>query len=215
MSSNIPNNKYNRFFNEEVYKNVPKGAEVLDVGCWNGDLANKLINVKHCKVDGIEINKQAIKNAKKNGIKNIFEVDLNCRRNELKNIKKKYDCIILADIIEHLLDPEDFLISIRGLLKKDGILVISTPNIAFILYRVKLLFGIFDYVDAPGVMDKTHTRFFTISSLINILKSCKYDVRRCYGFSAVQNKYFFLRILSIIIPSLFGIQILLLGKNFQ
>lgn len=205
--------KYDHLINPEVYKHITSESYVLDVGCWKGELGHVLISKKNCSVDGVEINKKAIVDAKKNGIKHIYKVDLNFESIKLSSIKGKYDYIILADVIEHLLHPEEVLAILQKKLKKNGKLIISTPNIAFILFRFKLLFGKFDYVNGPGVMDITHTRFFTIDSLKKTLKTIGYEVETCYGYSIVKNHFFFLRYLSQIFPKLFGIQILLVATR--
>jgi hypothetical protein len=71
-------------------------------------------------------------------------------------------------VIEHLYDPAVVLKKVKPLLKKDGLVIISTPNIANWLVRLRLLFGLFDYKD-EGVMDKTHIRFFTLKSLKKLI----------------------------------------------
>src|SRR5262245_3365506 len=89
----------------------------------------------------------------------------------------EYDCIIFADVLEHLPDPAAVLRRYRAALKRDGTMIISVPNVANIFIRLSLLFGRFDYADR-GILDRTHLRFFTLRSLKQLLQECGLDIRR-------------------------------------
>jgi SAM-dependent methyltransferase len=94
---------------------------------------------------------------------------------------QKFDIIIFSDVLEHLYDPVGVIKSYKSLLKQDGTIVLSVPNIANIFSRIALLFGFFNYSET-GVMDKTHIRFFNRKNLKQLAKesdlkivSQKYD----------------------------------------
>jgi hypothetical protein len=83
-------------------------------------------------------------------------------------------------VIEHLSEPERFLISMRNASRHPAyearpIFVLSTPNVAFAAIRANLLLGRFTYADR-GIMDVTHKRLFTKSSLIAALRDSGYKV---------------------------------------
>jgi hypothetical protein len=92
-----------------------------------------------------------------------------------------YDLVLLLDVIEHLADPERFLIGLRheSQTLRPGHpatkVVISTPNVAFAAIRVNLLLGRFNYAER-GILDITHKRLFTWSSLLATLRDCGYRV---------------------------------------
>jgi 2-polyprenyl-3-methyl-5-hydroxy-6-metoxy-1,4-benzoquinol methylase len=90
---------------------------------------------------------------------------------ELKKIeKRKFDYVILMDILEHLRNPDELLKNIVKLYKiKEGV-IISIPNVANISIRVNLLMGKFQYTDF-GLLDKTHVKFFTFESAKNLIIS--------------------------------------------
>ena len=73
---------------------------------------------------------------------------------------RKFDFILLADVLEHLPDPLTVLRFYVRFLAPGGRVVISLPNIACWDRRLALMLGRFDYADA-GIMDRTHLRFFT------------------------------------------------------
>ncbi|MBI2534431.1 MAG: class I SAM-dependent methyltransferase [Deltaproteobacteria bacterium] len=87
----------------------------------------------------------------------------------------EFDYILFADVLEHLRDPEAVLRRSLPCLKKDGEVIVSVPNIANLVVRLSLLFGRFDYRDR-GILDRTHLRFFTLSSLNRMLKNCGCDL---------------------------------------
>jgi hypothetical protein len=67
-----------------------------------------------------------------------------------------------------LIDPEYVLSKLKTNLKKDGLLVVSLPNVANIYVRMSLLFGSFNY-HSKGLLDKTHLHFYTISTASSML----------------------------------------------
>jgi hypothetical protein len=94
-----------------------------------------------------------------------------------------YDAAIMLDVIEHLENPENFLLQLRNNSRhidpsgRAPRLILSTPNIAFLFMRLNLLLGRFNYAER-GILDIGHKRLFTKSSLIRLLTDCGYDVDR-------------------------------------
>jgi hypothetical protein len=93
--------------------------------------------------------------------------------------------VLLLDIIEHLISPEKFCDQLRQLAQKNlnVRIVISTGNIGFIVTRLMLLLGQFNY-NKRGILDLTHTRLFTFSSLRRLLKETGFVVEREIGIPA-------------------------------
>ena len=110
---------------------------------------------------------------------------LQCNIEEIALIKRKlkmqkFDVIIFSDVLEHLYDPVGIIKSYQSLLKEDGAMVVTVPNIANIFSRIALLFGNFNYSET-GVMDKTHIRFFNRKNLKRLAKES--------GLKIVSQKY--------------------------
>jgi hypothetical protein len=82
---------------------------------------------------------------------------------------------LFADVLEHLKDPTFCFGNALPALKKTGEIIVSVPNIANIVIRLSLLAGRFDYCDR-GILDRTHLRFFTLSSLRKIMQEASYRV---------------------------------------
>jgi 2-polyprenyl-3-methyl-5-hydroxy-6-metoxy-1,4-benzoquinol methylase len=143
---------------------------VLDVGCSAGVLARELV-ARGAVVDGIELDPVAAS-----------EAATVCRRvlvGDVENLELPneggYDVILVADLIEHLREPVKLLARLRPLLKPEGLLLLTTPNVANWSVRLRLLAGRWDYSER-GLLDRTHLRFFTRRTLIAALRDAGYRV---------------------------------------
>lgn len=93
------------------------------------------------------------------------------RISELVRRLGPFDTILCLDILEHLRDPWGTFKLLRGAVKPGGMLIVSLPNANYIgLVGPLVLRGRFDYVDA-GVLDRTHLRWFTRHSMIDLVKA--------------------------------------------
>ncbi len=174
----------------DIFALIPPFTEkVLDVGCGAGELGRAIKENKGVKeVVGIELNEDAAKIASRY-LEKVFLQDIN--KFDLPYENKYFDCIICADILEHLIDPWHILNKIKKLLKDDGFIIVSIPNIRHIHTFLSLLRGDWDYVDR-GIFDRTHLRFFTLKSITKSLTAAGYDVitfKRNYRLFENSGKY--------------------------
>jgi 2-polyprenyl-3-methyl-5-hydroxy-6-metoxy-1,4-benzoquinol methylase len=155
---------------------VPAGSRVLDIGAGPGRMAQELVG-KGCEVavvdqfpapdapDGVVHLQQDLDDPP------IFDA-------------RKYDHLLMLDVIEHLKDPERFLEQLVDQFDYGPrTLVLTTPNVAFATQRLMLLFGQFNYGDA-GILDRTHTRLFTFRSLRRLLVDSGFRIREVRGVPA-------------------------------
>lgn len=195
---------------EYVLNLVPEGTEtVLDIGCGNGELAEAL-RAKGCKVTGVDISEKAIEEAKK-FLDEGFCFDIEKENWPDKLLTKKFDLIIVSEVIEHLFDPIVFMKKIKPLVKTGGRIIITTPNILFWKNRLKILFGKFQYED-KGIMDYGHIRFFTTDTIKSFFKKS--------GFRIVKENNFYpnlykrgLNFVGRIFPGFFAYQFIFLLSN--
>ncbi len=87
----------------------------------------------------------------------------------------RFDKILLLDVLEHLAAPERVLRGLERLLKTNGQLIVSVPNVAHLVVRLMLLFGRFEYAER-GILDRTHLRFFTRRTIARMLADNGYCV---------------------------------------
>ena len=152
------------------------GKDVLDVGCGFAT-TSQFIQSRGNTVVGIESNAQAAATARTR-ISEVLHADL-LQAPDIGG--RKFDTIIFADVLEHLPWPTGVLRKYTGLLKPEGTVIVSLPNIGLWSVRLGLLVGRFHYQDS-GVLDRTHLRFFTRSSAIEMLRSAGLEpFRRTYN----------------------------------
>jgi SAM-dependent methyltransferase len=88
----------------------------------------------------------------------ILDLDL------LPRLPGRWDAVVAADVLEHLVDHRRMLEHIRNALSPDGRFFVSVPNVANVWVRLSLLFGSFRY-QSRGILDRTHRYFFTRTTL--------------------------------------------------
>jgi len=155
---------------------VEPGSRVVDLGAGPGDVARAL-DGRGCLVTVVD----AIRpDDDVEGIEVLVQ-DLN---EPLEFDVAEYETIMMLDVIEHLADPEDFLDRLRGQFDHEPkTLIVSTPNIAFGVQRLSLLFGQFNY-GRTGILDRTHTRLFTFRTLRHLLRDAGFKIRVMRGVPA-------------------------------
>ena len=95
-----------------------------------------------------------------------------------------FDKVLALDVIEHLKSPEALLDKLRALPGcAQAEFIFSVPNIAFISVRAMLLFGFFNY-GKRGILDRTHTRLFTFSSMKRLCVQSNFRVVEMKGIPA-------------------------------
>ena len=197
---------YDGNVNPVVFAEIDPGSTCLDIGCWRGALGKRLMEEKRCVVDGVDHRPDVLESARAAGYRNTYCVDLN---QAPLDIAGRYDVVILADVIEHLVRPVDVLARVGDLLAPGGLIILSVPNIAFIQQRVRLLLGRFDYDPRGGIMDATHLRFFTRKTILETVREAGLSCVSCVGYAHVRPRFFFLRPLTKCWPELWALQFLL------
>lgn len=168
-------NQYNNDAKNEawfkLYNFIPENTNVLDIGCSSGNFGATLKKDKNCTVTGIDIDEADVKLAEKK-LDNVRVVDL--EQDDFSDLGM-FDVVIMADVIEHLVDPVKVLKKIKKNLKKDGVFVFSVPNMANATIRLKLMGGRFEYKDW-GLLDKTHIHFYDTAELARVFSEAGYSV---------------------------------------
>jgi methionine biosynthesis protein MetW len=170
-----------------IMRLIPAGSRVLELGCSSGYLSGYMEKSLGCRVTGLEYDPVATQIAK-NRCSEVYTVDLDLADAlDVAKASAPYDVLLAAAILEHLKYPEATLQKLRDLLKPDALVIISLPNIAHWQFRLKLLAGKFDYSDY-GVMDRTHTRLYTLKTGRELLEQNGYTVENVLiAGSLVQN----------------------------
>ena len=155
---------------------VRPGARVLDLACGPGHVAQALA-AKGCRVTGVD--RVCINESR---FADFIWHDLD--DGILPSLPETFDTILLLDCLEHLNAPEKLLEEIRErLYSPETVLVLTAPNIGFVVTRLALLAGQFNY-GRQGILDLTHKRLFTFGSLRRTLEQAGFVVTRVRGIPA-------------------------------
>jgi 2-polyprenyl-3-methyl-5-hydroxy-6-metoxy-1,4-benzoquinol methylase len=152
----------------------PPSAKVLELGCASGRLGEGLKRGGLASVvHGIELDGSAAA-AARGRLDRVWNADLSVF--DWSELESDYDVVVAADVLEHLSDPWRVLRILSAHLTPGGRVVASIPNVRYWKVVADLLVrGEFRYIDA-GVLDRTHLRFFTRSSIRSMFVDTGYAV---------------------------------------
>ena len=150
---------------------VGRDKRVLDVGCSTGYLARRLVE-QGCVVVGVEVDERAA-TAARDVCEDVIVGD--AETVALPFPPESFDVVLCGDTVEHLRDPQRFLARIRPFIRPDGLLVLTTPNVANWSIRLALLAGRWCYAER-GILDRTHTHLFTRRTLTHALEDAGYEI---------------------------------------
>ena len=157
----------------EVVALVPASAKyVIDVGCASGALGAALKRGRPgVEVRGIEPFPEAAARAKKA----LDDVAIAPAEAPLPASWPRPDCVVFADVLEHLVDPAAVLKRYREVLAPGGSIVVSLPNVAHREPTFGLALGAWEYKDA-GILNRTHLRFYTRKTALELLAGAGFEV---------------------------------------
>jgi 2-polyprenyl-3-methyl-5-hydroxy-6-metoxy-1,4-benzoquinol methylase len=181
---------------------LKENTKILDVGCNKGYLKKISPNSDFY---GIDFSEAEIDEAKRS-YRKVWLMDLNYEYEKFPK-ELKFDFIVFADILEHLIYPEKVLsYFVKNNLSNSGHVIISLPNVANFLVRFKLLLGSFGYSES-GILDKTHLHFYTVKTAMDLAQSVGLKVKKIF-FSS--NNFGILANISKYFGEIFGYNIILL-----
>jgi glycosyltransferase involved in cell wall biosynthesis len=160
-----------------AYERIPYGSVVLDVGSSDGYLASALRD-KGCAVIGIDLEEPE----QPDNFDEFIKWDLD---HGLPPVQGDVDVVVLADVVEHLRSPEDFADRLARFCLEHQVrtVLVSTGNVAFLVQRLMLLLGQFNY-GPRGILDMTHTRLFTGRTIRRLFRQAGFEIRQSFGLPA-------------------------------
>ncbi len=147
-----------------------KGERILDVGCGTGEFCYFLKKKYEVVPEGIDVNEKALKIASSN------YPDISFKNVKLKDMDKDiYDAVTMIEVVEHLPRTLNTLRSIKRLLKKEGRIVVSTPNRWAFLHKIKSAITGYDYL-----YDPLHIQLFNQKNLASLFLKAGFNVDKVY-----------------------------------
>ncbi len=178
---------------EEAIQKFGKKGSILEIGCGTGEnLSYYVKKFGFYKAYGIEIASSAEDKIKENGIIPII-LDINTTKIPLED--SSIDVIIFEEVIEHIYNSDLAVSEIKRILKEEGILILSTPNLASWINRVTLLFGYQPFshdVSFQGGFGRLkyktqtngHIKSFTLRAMLEYLKFFNFEILDIKGIEA-------------------------------
>lgn len=160
QTENYPLKPY-EYSSHTLVNSIIRGVNqnILDIGCGPGAI-EALANTKDNKFIGLD--RVVCRN--RHYFTQFIIHNLEERLPFKSNPPDVFDYILMLDILEHLINADQVLQDVYNIAAPETKIVISVPNVANIYVRLSLLLGYFEYTDR-GILDKTHVRFYTETSL--------------------------------------------------
>lgn len=172
---------------------------LIDIGCGEG-LFGAAVKARHpaCETWGIEPVAVAAERAATRNDRVI-----NAALDAADALPEAYfDVVTMNDVLEHMAWPEPALATAKRILRPDGRLVLSLPNVQFLLNVLDLVLrNDWQYQDS-GVLDRTHFRFYTTKSAARLLERNGFELEQITGINAMRPKWFY-RVLFAMAPKYF------------
>lgn len=147
---------------------LPPGARILDAGCGNGFISGELLK-RGFRVLGIDVSESGIGICRREYPAGQFEVASICDPDIQRVTGNDFDAIVAIEVVEHLYSPARFLDNCHSLLKKNGILVLSTPYHGYLKNLLLALAGkLEDHFQAGH--EGGHIKFWSRRSLEKALE---------------------------------------------
>lgn len=163
---------------------IPADARTaLDVGCGRGGFALTLRRVlgpdaRLVAIEPVPAQAQAARSQPFDEVVEGFFPDALNGRDE------RFDVISFNDVLEHFADPWEVLRECHRWLSPGGRVIAAIPNIQYWPAVLDLANGKWEYTES-GLMDITHLRFFTRSTIMSMFASTGYRVEQCLGAHSV------------------------------
>ena len=146
----------------------PRSERVLDIGCGSGATLRWLKDSGRCGVGvGVEMVESAAALARER-LDEVFVGDANVLI-ETAFALRSFDLVLCLDVLEHLVDPWQFVSKVQRLVKPGGLIVTSLPNVRHLRVLLPLLLAGRWRYESAGILDRTHLRFFTRESALELM----------------------------------------------
>ncbi len=153
----------------EIFSRIRRDRRnVLDVGCSNGVLGEAVKNRQSAQVTGVEYDEQLAAEAR-GRLDRVVTGDLNELDGILGQLDGPYDCMVFADVLEHLQDPWGCLTAFTERLAPGGEVIVSLPNVGHLsTFSAVFLRRTWPRRDR-GLHDSTHVRWFARNDISELL----------------------------------------------
>ena len=161
-----------------ILSQIKPGSSVLECGCATGYMTKYMHEKLNCTVDVIDYDCESLSKAKRYARDSFFDdLDDGNWFVHYYQHNNEYDYILFADVLEHLKQPDEVLKWAVRLLKADGKILISIPNICHNDILVRMFYGYFTYTPL-GLLDNTHIHFWGANDIGSFINNAGLKVKK-------------------------------------
>ena len=178
----------------EIIGSLSPRAHLAEVGSFTGYAAEQYARVSGVQsMTCFDLSETALKRCRERGLAG---KQWNADGQPCPAEDAAFDLVLAPDVIEHLLDTEVFLRELARICRPNGHLILSTPNLAFWLNRIRLLVGRVPW-SYPGTSSRTkrdpaidlnHLRINVPAEWRNLLETCGWRVERMATYSLLDDQ---------------------------
>jgi SAM-dependent methyltransferase len=157
----------------DVRAHVPGDARrILDLGCSTGALGAELKRSRDAVVVGVELDREYAEQAAER-LDRVVVADVESFLRQEPPPEAPFDCLVAADVLEHLVDPWLALRRAAELVRPGGTVVISVPNVLHWRGLARLVLTRRWPRDEAGPFDRTHLRWFSGEDAVDLLRQAQ------------------------------------------
>jgi 2-polyprenyl-3-methyl-5-hydroxy-6-metoxy-1,4-benzoquinol methylase len=174
---------------------VSKGSQILDAGCGNGKFMGAVMDsFPYVNILGADFSEEELSEAKNNNLQ-VFKSDFN---EFIPFNSDRFNVVYAAEVIEHLVNPDLFLDELYRVLKPEGYLILTTPNLCAWFNRLLFPLGIQPIFVEPSTKSKLagagilknlkresqpvgHIRIFNFEAIKDLLEMSGFKILKVKG----------------------------------
>lgn len=162
--------------NPDLLNRIPvTSARVLEIGCGSGRLGQAFkARVPNSRFYGVELVDSVAKQARQL-LDGVICANIEQEIGRVGELADSFDALVFGDVLEHLRDPWRVMRELRAVVEPNGVCVACIPNVGHWSLLAELLKGKWNYAD-QGLLDRTHLRFFTLDSAVQLFEQAGWTV---------------------------------------
>jgi 2-polyprenyl-3-methyl-5-hydroxy-6-metoxy-1,4-benzoquinol methylase len=161
-----------------MFAEEPGRGRLLDVAAGSG-IAAEALTRQGWRVSAVDLSEELLEQIRARGVEDVRAHDL--ASGPLPYPDQVFQAVFAGEIIEHLVDTSAFLSEIRRVVEPDGIVVVTTPNLASFENRIRLLLGRYPMWLEYDLSDQGHVRAYTVPTIKKQLAKHGFRVERVLG----------------------------------
>ena len=229
LKNNNPEVLYNHIIHSSRVEQILNytaniSGKVLDIGCFDGFITEKILKQGNKEVIGMDRWEEAMELTRSKGIETVWgDMD----NPQIPFADNYFDCVVAADVFNSIFDPDAVMEEVTRILKPQGKLIITVPNLASSGNRLLMLLGFAPYnLQVRARTGAGHLRLFTFRTLKKLLLDYNFTVQKMTSTVVIfpffrlrpnipeyrQPRIFFSKFLARLFPKL-GESIVVIAEN--